>query len=1434
MHSSVIKCADDKYAFRLGPMDGCIEAYCLERISNGPMPTGQPPDISSIKPVINVAAKRVKDENELQFYCDFNPTANTKFHYKVSWTISQSSLSSHELHHSEPVRYLSQEDFRRKTMMTEKHLKAPTYFGLGVTIACSITASEDVATPESNPVISEEKFCGIRALNSSNHVYISNDKGADIYFELTVPFGCEKGFENQNSLCYLDITLFIPNSETNCNIPDIVQRKGARNSCGIRFHINDVGKPQKLHIQPKYPKLTANLNKPMTLILATSMYEAHRLFSEYAVQTMQVTVSTEQNILNNKYCYAVCDPHMLTFDGLPYENQMAGTFDLYINTEYNQKVQIRTQSCNNNGQTPFCVCGVAIQAGSDVFALSTCTNTILDVRFVQCDDRILREKVEKVSETLYRVSLPSGTYVEITLSVMGHNMNVYVYPSVADFMKTSGLCGSFDGTTTNDRLNRPGFNDPDPNKSWMMNTVDDLFNEHVALRPWEDHYRFCTCNEHSNSPTNIATCDVDIKKTCTAKPHFADRCVHSSHRKRRSDFGEYRQTDEGDFHKTVNVAFVSKCSDAINHRKERSIKTYTDETARSDCMQLLNTTAFQKCSSIPGLDFTSIINDCVLDAKITGTMDWTMSHLETIKSSCMQQIDIQKMPPNEDLDGMTITINGTSYSNISVDNASLSLSSVITQDMFEEIRMVSCLRECSGFGDCTTGSCICKKGHSGEDCSIDSTRPPEMKGIPDEGLCDLQERACKKTSVFGNNLASDNQVKCKIKPLEIHVTHEIVTKEDYRVIGVPQTYMEVSCQLAQRKKRSVDADIDGIVARVYNISLSNDGVNFSEEDTLVVYDSACVSCNKTDDTFTCKKRTDFCVNDGKCHGIGDTIGCYVCATLGNGSAGWQPDPGCTTTSYISTNNGTRHGLTSNTIGVGLTKSTTRDGLTSKTFGDGLTKSMTQDGLTSKTIGDGFTESTTRDGLTSNTTGDGLTKSPTQDGLTSKTIGAGLTKSTTQDGLTSKTIGDGLTKSTTQDDLTSKTIGDGLTKSTTQDGLTRKKIGDGLTKITTQVGLTSKTIGDGLTKSTTQDALTRKTIGDDLTKSTTQDGMTRKTIGDDFIKSTIQVGLTSKKIGDGLAKTTTKDGLTRKTIGDDFTKSTTQVGLTSKNIGDGLAKTTTQDGLTRKTSKGRSSPITTRHGLTSNTIGVGLTKSTTRDGLTSKTFGDGLTKSMTQDGLTNETSGDGFTESTARDGLTSKTTGDGLTKSPTQDGLTSKTIGAGLTKSTTQDGLTSKTIGDGLTKSPTQDDLTSKTIGDGLTKSTTQDGLTRKTIGDGLTKITTRVGLTSKTIGDGLTKSTSQDGLTRKTIGDDLTKSTTQDGLTRKTIGDHFTNSTTQVGLTSKKIGDGLAKTTSQDGLTRKTSKGRSSPITKSNGDRLMAPNTVYILVSILCGLFLFC
>ncbi|KAH3730675.1 von Willebrand factor D and EGF domain-containing protein-like [Dreissena polymorpha] len=878
-----IKCADNNYVFQLIPASACIEAYCLEPLQDN----GQGPDITNLKLSINVEVKRLGNgDNELQLYCDFKPSTNTNYYYTVAWAISQSSISTHELHRSQRVKYLNQNDFRSNTMMTENHLKTPRYFGLGVTIICSITASNLPASTESVPVISPEKFLGIRALNSQTHVHITNQIGADIFYELTIPFGCNEGFEEDN-VCFLDATLFIPQTiSSNCNKPDIIQSNSETNSCGLRFYRHDVGTPKKLHIQPKFPTTNVHLSQPMTLILTTTEIDAHPLFNNYAVDTIQVTVSTEQIVLNNKVCHAVCDPHMLTFDGLAYENQNFGTFDLYIHTDYNQKIQIETKSCSNNGNTPTCVCGVAVQAGGDVFVLNACDNGLLDVRFVQCGDRILQNKVNEISPNKYRVTLPSGTYVDI--HIYGALMNVFVYPSVADFKKTSGLCGLFDGTTINDRLNRPGSNHPDPNKSWMVNAADNLFDEDVSLQPWADHYRFCTCDEQTPSPTNTVTCDAETKKTCNAIPIFTDRCV-DMRRKRRDANGRYQPTDEGDFHKTVQLAFVSNFRNTFIERKKREIKVYTEETARRDCMQLLNTIAFQKCSNVSGLNFTATIKHCILDALITGTMDWTMLHLETIKSLCVQQVIIQKLPPKEDLFGITVIINGTSYTNISDEDIDLPFN-VITEKTLEEIRRVACLNECSGFGKCFNGSCVCKKGRIGEDCSLDATRPPQMKGIPDGGVCDLQERACRKTSVFADNLIFDNLVKCRIEPQEINSINELLPKGNYQVAGVRQTYMEVSCPFAQSDERTVndEADIDDIVARVYNISLSNDGVNFSEDDSLIVYDSACVICRRVEGFIECRKENGYCVTNGKCYALGDIFGSYVCGETGEGPAAWQP------------------------------------------------------------------------------------------------------------------------------------------------------------------------------------------------------------------------------------------------------------------------------------------------------------------------------------------------------------------------------------------------------------------------------------------------------------------------------------------------------------------------------------------------------------------
>lgn len=64
---------------------------------------------------------------------------------------------------------------------------------------------------------------------------------------------------------------------------------------------------------------------------------------------------------------------------------------------------------------------------------------------------------------------------------------------------------------------------------------------------------------------------------------------------------------------------------------------------------------------------------------------------------------------------------------------------------------------------------------------------------------------------------------------------------------------EVRCKLPQgRNRRSVDDDVsDTFIARGFRVSVSNDGITYSEDDVLVIVDSTCVSCTVDESTTTC-------------------------------------------------------------------------------------------------------------------------------------------------------------------------------------------------------------------------------------------------------------------------------------------------------------------------------------------------------------------------------------------------------------------------------------------------------------------------------------------------------------------------------------------------------------------------------------------------------
>lgn len=162
--------------------------------------------------------------------------------------------------------------------------------------------------------------------------------------------------------------------------------------------------------------------------------------------------------------------------------------------------------------------------------------------------------------------------------------------------------------------------------------------------------------------------------------------------------------------------------------------------------------------------------------------------------------------------------------------------------------------------------------------------PPIIAGIPDLGMCDLLERDCVITSVLGYGFIETSNLTCSITSFEVFAVHKyqsisykdsvIALMHDsiplliklkvcvlifffevfetnntnsevsHTVVAELETSLEVRCMLANdRRRRSADDDLTSdLIARGYKVSVSNDGVTYSDEDILVVYDSTCVNC----------------------------------------------------------------------------------------------------------------------------------------------------------------------------------------------------------------------------------------------------------------------------------------------------------------------------------------------------------------------------------------------------------------------------------------------------------------------------------------------------------------------------------------------------------------------------------------------------------------
>ncbi|CAG2254197.1 unnamed protein product [Mytilus edulis] len=249
-------------------------------------------------------------------------------------------------------------------------------------------------------------------------------------------------------------------------------------------------------------------------------------------------------------------------------------------------------------------------------------------------------------------------------------------------------------------------------------------------------------------------------------------------------------------------------------------KWLTEESANQTCQERLNhvvpTDLFGEIAGASDADF---IEACILDIKLTGDTTFIQ---DTVRA--MQTITLVEATRNE-----TLSI-------LKTDNG--------TQTILEYATSFLCSNNCSGNGNCTTGTCYCFDGFVGPGCSQEVNVPPSNISVPQEGLCGTRSRACRRTNIYG---IFQHQMWCKRNHFQIlenetvYISNGTVVKADYR-----NGFM-VTCELqSSRRKRSI---AETIIADGYEISVSNDGIHFGDSVRIIIYDELCHECNST--TITC-------------------------------------------------------------------------------------------------------------------------------------------------------------------------------------------------------------------------------------------------------------------------------------------------------------------------------------------------------------------------------------------------------------------------------------------------------------------------------------------------------------------------------------------------------------------------------------------------------
>ncbi|KAK3577955.1 hypothetical protein CHS0354_020793, partial [Potamilus streckersoni] len=173
--------------------------------------------------------------------------------------------------------------------------------------------------------------------------------------------------------------------------------------------------------------------------------------------------------------------------------------------------------------------------------------------------------------------------------------------------------------------------------------------------------------------------------------------------------------------------------------------------------------------------------------------------MDNAQKRCIYQVTVNQPLPGEIITKYNLT------SNMDEQTRNKTIHGNSMQTSLQELKDLACPMNCNNLGNCIKGQCHCSKGYGSDDCSVDLTKPPDVYGIPNRGVCDLHETSCNDVSVLGNNFADSTNIFCRLSLFQVKA-NETIFHDNISIVlnGKWISFAEVSCPLKDvRSKRSV-------------------------------------------------------------------------------------------------------------------------------------------------------------------------------------------------------------------------------------------------------------------------------------------------------------------------------------------------------------------------------------------------------------------------------------------------------------------------------------------------------------------------------------------------------------------------------------------------------------------------------------------------------